>query len=161
MISKLHIFGAVAIFTSSVLFGLYLCEQSKKRISEYSAVISLITEIKNNIGRFMTPIDGILSVFSNDRLEKTGFLPHARRYGLADAAASDFLSVSREARSLLIAFSEKLGCGMKEEEMSRCDYYISALTEIYDRERESARENQKLCRFLPPLGALSLIILLL
>ena len=161
MLSHLRILGSSLILAASILLSLTLVHCSRKREAEYDALCALLRHIRDNIDCFMTPIGTILESFNSEPLKQCGFSRVMCEEGLSAAAASGFLSVSDEAVGLLIEFADGLGIGLRDEEMRRCEYYFGCMRELAEAEHNRAKNCAKLYMYLPPLAALSLIIVLI
>lgn len=160
-ISPQRLIGCVLILLASLGMSLALMRRSRRREAEYAALLSLIRHIRDSIDCFMAPVGSILSSFSSQALEETGFADVMRSDGLTAAAESGLLSVSEETSDLLRDFASELGHGLRDEEMRRCEYFADRMSELADAERSRAESCRRLYLYLPPLGALSLIIVLL
>ncbi len=159
MILKLA--GAVMILVSSAVMGAYAANVYSRRVTSTDAVAAFIKYIKRNIESFNMPVGDILSSYSSEHFEETGFLEAMRADGLTEAIGGGYLTLSGEAEREFSEFASRLGSDYTDGEVKRCEYYVNVFEEISKAERENVATNGRLFRLLPPLGAVSLIILLI
>ncbi len=151
--------GAAILMCASLFLSLRLTAAKRKRERELYEICDLIRYVRNNIDSFLTPLGSIFSKFSSPALDSCGFVEALENGGLSSAAVSEGISLLSNERRLLLAFSEKLGLGYRDEEIRLCDYYYKEFSEIARREREENDKKSKMYKYLPPLAALSLIII--
>ena len=156
----IKIFGLVLILSASLGVSFTLIGLEARRIRELEGLCELIRYIKNNIDSFLMPLEGIFLTFHSDELEKCGFEAEMKEHGLAAAAKLDLLSVDTKAREALSAFADSLGTGFRDDEVKRCEYYLELFGELAASEKQKAAKNRDMYRYLPPLAALSLILVL-
>ena len=157
----MNIIGGALILASSLGISVYLISEGKRRICACEAVCALITFIKQNIEAFGTPIDGILDTCRIDYLDNCAFGEVMRQKGLPSAASEGILTLGKEAQNDFETFAENIGKGYRDEEIKRCDYYLSRFELHLAEERERYERYTPMYRYLPPLGAMSVIIMLL
>ncbi len=153
--------GCIVILLSSALLSMLLGRLGRNRLLAIDEVKKLLRHISRNIESFLTPVGVIISTYHSQYLEDLGFAEDMRRDGLCAAFLRGYLDLPTEAEELLIEFSVGLGDMYAEDEVKRCLHYIALLEEIECSEKARVEKNRDLYRFLPPLGALSLIIILL
>ncbi len=156
----IRICGLILLLSASVGVSFTLIGREAKRIRELEGICELIRYIKNNIDSFLMPLEGIFLSFHCDELEKCGFEAEMKAHGLAAAAGADFLSVDGKALGALSAFAGSLGTGFRDDEVKRCEYYLELFGALAVSEKEKAARNRDMYRYLPPLAALSLILVL-
>lgn len=159
--STIRIIGSAILLCVSIILSQAITSTVRKREVELVEICDLIRFIRNNIDSFLTPIGAILSGYSSPALKRCGFTSAMHISGLAAAVNTDGISLFGNERELLSAFAEKLGLGYREEEVRLCDYYLAEFTEIAKREKEENDKKSRMYRYLPPLAALSLIIILI
>ena len=157
----LRMIGAVMILISSAVMGTYMANVFGRRITSTEEVASFIKYIKRNIESFKMPVDEIISTYTSEHFEETGFRDAVIRDGLKVAASGGYLTLSKKAEQELVEFLSCLGSDYAEGEVKRCEYYIGVFEDILNAERENMATNGRLYRLLPPLAAISLIILLI
>lgn len=154
----LRVLGGGLILACSVCVSLYLSAESRRKVENVHAVRELIGYIRRNIDSFLTPIRRILKEYRCDVIDGCGFGDVMRREGLTAAAEGEYLPLPKDAQTELLAFARSIGSGYRDEEIKRCEYYEGVLLQIEEREREISDKNRNLYRYLPPLGALSLLV---
>ena len=156
-----RIFGALLIIGASVYMGHFIASYGKRKLRSTEEALLLIKYIRRNIEAYLTPVGEILKGYTSEYLEICGFADAMRESGLKTAVEGEYLELPQAVKDDLSAFAEKLGSGYAEDELKMCDYYIGRLEESAAAAREKLTVNGRLYRLLPPIGGLSLIILLL
>ena len=157
----LKLAGAVMILVSSAVMGSCAANVYVRRAAAAEAVADFIKFIKRNVESFSMPVEEIFFAYTSEYFERTGFLDAIRSDGLSVAIAGGYLTLSRAAERELTEFAARLGSDCTDGEVKRCGYYADVFESLAKAERENAATNGRLCRLLPPLGAVSLIILLI
>ena len=157
----LKVFGSLLILGASSFLSLILGRIGSRRLCALAEVKRLLIFISRNIESFLTPVGAILSSYRSDYLDSCGFSDAMKRDGLCAAFLRGYVELPSEAEELMISFSSELGDSYAEEEVKKCRHYITLLEDIEAEEKARVEKNRDLYRFLPPLGALSLIIILL
>ncbi len=155
-----YFIGCGFIMVSSIAVGFSMSYDIRKKTLITCELYSLIEYIYKNINSFQLPIGDILKDFRSTLLEQTGFCELMRNYSLKYALENSALPISKNAYALMYEFSESLGLSYREAELSRCNYYMEAFSELMENEKAAEQKNKKICRYLPPLCALSVIVLL-
>lgn len=153
--------GSALIFAASVGISYLLVSERCRRIRAYEALCALVAFIKGNIEAFGTPVDNILENCRIEYFESCDFGEVLRREGLEAASSRRLLPLGIDAELDFEAFAENLGKGYRDEELKRCDYYLSRFDSYLAKEREALARYTPMYRYLPPLGALSVVILLI
>ncbi len=153
--------GFVLLFGVSCLVSLEMLRHQKRVITHTEALCRLVRYIKENIDLFMTPVGNILSEYSDEVMENCGFSEAVRQSGLADAMHKGHLCLSDESRRAFCDFADSLGTSYRAEEVNRCTYFESVLSRSAELEKEKLEKNKKLYLFIPPLCALSVILVAL
>ena len=157
----LRLIGAVMILISSAVMGAYMAGVYGRRVTSTEEVTAFIKYIKRNIESFKMPVGEILSSYTSPHFEETGFLDALRADGLESAIKGEHLTLSAAAERELLSFASRLGGDYTDGEIKRCEYYIGVFEKLSADEKESMATTGRLYRLLPPLGAVSLIILLI
>jgi len=127
-----------------------------KRISRLEALISLIGFFRTQIDCFCTPVGEIFRRADKSLLGKCGF-------SYIPQSADDFSAlrafISDEAYAELYSFASELGTLYREEQLKRCDYYLTRLREILTREKADGTNQKKLNTVLCVFASLCIIIL--
>ena len=153
--------GSAVLVLTSLSVGHAAVSSKNARIRHTHSLAELVHFIRSNIAFFLTPLDGLFASFTDDDLEKNGFCAILRRDGLDAALKSGALDMSPGTEKIMTQFASKLGKGLKDEEISLCDYTIERLTEEERRERDELDRCRDMYRFVPPLGAIFVIVCLL
>ena len=153
--------GAATVIAASFLSGVFVISSGKSKIALLEALLELVTYIRTRIKLYLTPVGDILSSFRSEFLERSGFGKLMRESGLTAAITQVPCELPKGAKDTLVRFASGLGTGYAEQEMKRCDECITELERICAEEKEKLSKNKRLYLFLPPLCALSAIILLL
>ena len=159
MILKLA--GAAMVLLSSAVMGAYAANAYSRRVTSTEEIAAFIKYVKRNIESFNMSVSEIFSSYTSEHFETTGFLDAMRADGLSAAIAGGYLTLTREAEREFAEFASRLGSEYTDAEVKRCEYYVNVFEDLLKTERENASVNGRLYRLLPPLGAVSLIILLI
>ena len=157
----LRLCGSFLLLLASSIVSMMLSRVGKRRLLSLQEVINLLKYIRNNISSFKTPLDGIFNNYRSDLFDSVGFSDAMKSEGLCAAFSRSYLDIPSEVETHLIEFSCSLGTGYADDEIKRCDYYVSVIQEIAEKERTRVEKSRELYRFLPTLAALSVIIILL
>ena len=153
--------GCALVMLTSCAVSMILSLKVKQTLVAFTEVHGLLSHIKRNILAYRTPIETILAEYSSEYLDSIGFTDAVRAEGLCAAFSRGYLPLTAEAEDLLIDFAASLGGSLAESEVKRCEIYIERLCEMEAAYKESAEQNRDLYRLLPPLGGISLIIILI
>ena len=121
----LKLLGALIILSVGTLCGAVSVGYEKKRVRILDGWIDLIQYIRAKIDCYLMPIGDILS--ASDR-------PLGTLCGI-DGEHADLSAILRASRAfldgeslrLLRGFIDEIGTTYREEQLRRCDYYVSAL----------------------------------
>ena len=152
--------GAVVLLSASVGWGLFEIREGRRRLRELEAVLALIRHIRERIERFGTPLSEIYAAWDDPELAGTGFLTLLRTKGMEAAADGADFRLSERERGILRELGGRLGRGFREEQTALCRYAEDGLSEALDQLRADTAGRERLWRALPPLAALSLILML-
>ena len=136
----------------------------KKRLSEYRGFASLIAHIEGMISRFLTPQDSLWQSFSDEVLEKCGFLAALREGGsLSDAfeACRASLSLSDGVKSRLSSFFSGFGAEYMDGELSRSSDFRSELEDGLKKEESELEKSLKITNALLLAGSVGIVILII
>lgn len=157
----MNIAGGVLIICAALWISFRLTSQGIYRIEAIEAVCKLVTYIKQNIDTFGTPVDTILLTYKCDILDGCAFGEIMRSYGIFEAVTRRLIPLCEMAQSDFETFAENIGKGYRDEELKRCDYYLSRFEACLFEEREKFLRYRPMYRYLPILGALSVVLLLI
>ena len=159
---RVHIFriiGAIIIAFCGV-FGAYTlnCE-AKRSLEQTQGFLSWLRHIRTQIECFSMPMPQILQKCPKQ------IYSACRYYGDTPKSAEDFVRgckfCEHSLNGELLRFSQEIGNGYRQEQLSLCDYYIEI---VETRRRQLASElpmKTKLNTSLCISGALALVILLM
>lgn len=153
--------GSAVLVMTSLAVGHTAVASRNARIRQTHSLAELVRFIRSNISFFLTPLDGLFAAFDDEYLGKTGFCEILRRDGLDAALKSGSLDLSPETEKIMDRFVSKLGKGLRDEEISLCDYTAGRLSEEERRLCDELERCRDMYRFVPPLGALFVIVCLL
>ncbi len=163
--------GAFLLFVFCTLAGFLCGNKEKEKLCECEAFLSLFEYVKHQIDYFFTPTKLIYRNFSNETLEKKGFLPLLRSHE-ADEVYMDVWRVSFEAcknhfalsasqRDIVFGFGECIGKASAALQSTNFDYYILMMEEEIKKQRAENEKNIKLYRTLGmAAGALAAILVI-
>ena len=152
--------GAAVLLSAAAGWGLSEIRDGRRRLRELEAVLSLIRYLRENIGRFGTPLSELYAAYDDPVLARTGFLTLLRTKGMAAAADGADWRLSEEERGILSEFGRRLGRGFREEMTELCRYAEDELSDALEKLRVQTAGRERLWRALPVLAALSLLLLL-
>ncbi len=155
--------GACLLISSSIYYGASMIREESRKLTTADAVAELIRYIRDNIEHFMTPLPDILDSFENKTLENCGFLHEVRRLGLRETAeklSSVIGSADREVTAAFRDFCVGIGGGYKDDEVRLCDYTLERIGRRIGQMKSEHAGKVKIYRTLPPLFALSAILIL-
>ncbi len=169
----LKVIGAVMILWVSFYIGFALSLDGTKRVRQNAAFCRLLSSISEGISGLRLPILSVIRDFSDDTLEKCGFLPMARAkiacgevhdiIGTTVRALKDEgrLSLDEAELALLCAYSGEAGVGDAASEVKRCDYYFQKLTALGEAAAREAPKKARVYRAVSfAVGALCVLGLL-
>ena len=155
------IIGAVTLLVASVYYGQVKITAERMRIIKLSAIMDMVKFIGEKIEHFSSPIPEILSEYRNSYLESIGYLEAIRTHGLSKTADIIGTSPTGEEYILIKQFSDSIGKGYKDEEVSLCKYTHHKLTECEEKLSSALKDKEKLYRTIPIMLALSVILILI
>lgn len=151
------IIGVVILLIAGGYVSVSITRVERRRLGVLDSYISLLFYIKGQIRCFAMPVKDILAHADPALLAGClGYprLPRETTVVSEAPALSDMIRDSRvylepETERLLIAFSSELGNTYREEQVTRCEYYIEMLGEERNRLAEAVpgriRTNSMLC----------------
>ena len=130
----------------------------KKKLTVLDGWIDLIFHIRGQIDCYLTPLDEILASADEEILSACmGSTPHPDLHTLLDAS-SPYLG--GESRRLLSGFVREIGGSYREEQLRRCDYYVTALRTLREKIAADLPARVKLSITVSICSALGVAILL-
>lgn len=157
------IIGGILLLAASVGFGLIKIREERRRIRLARAFCELVKHIRENIAHYMKPLPEIFRTADCPILEEHGFLGDCRERGirLAWEKFSDSAEniLPERVKRVLAEFSESIGGGYREDELNLCDYTIAELERAVREMTEDSVGKEKIYRTIPPLVALSAMLI--
>ncbi len=141
----------------SVLLGILLCREEKRRISSLEEILFLMRCIRDEIWIRRTPTGSIFSSLSSPNLEKTGFytvLNKEKNFYTASLGCG----FTHDDLELIKDFSEKIGKSDAENQKSEFDYIIRKTEEHLKNLRDEMPKRQKLNVTLPVFFGLLFVV---
>lgn len=156
--------GSVTLVIAAIYYGtVMICEERSKLITA-DAICEMMQYVRDNIEHFMKPLPDILASYRNDTLEKIGFLGDVRENGMKYAQLDRYFgknAVDGEVFAVLSDFCGKIGEGYRNDEIRRCDYAIAQIEKRTAKMKDDFSSKAKIYRTLPPLFALSILLILI
>jgi stage III sporulation protein AB len=153
--------GLSLIFAVSILVGQEASAISRRQLRMTEALISLTAYIKGQIEFFSAPLVEIYGGFSNETLEKCGFITVLRKEGLSAALEEIRPSLPPDVYDSLAAFASGLGKSVKQSQLDLCEYHIEALRASYTEQKEALPKKTRLYTSLSVMAGLTAVIILL
>lgn len=123
--------GICMVIGISLYASYCIKRQGENRIQCYSAICDMIEYIKNQIEYFCTPTEDLMRTYSNEFLEKSGFIRDLERNDWSVAIENNKY-IDEHSKTVLEDFSRKLGKSSKEQQIANCEYAIAALSKKYE-----------------------------
>lgn len=155
----MKLIGAMLLVISSALLSVTLCTEARRRVRAAASLHAMMLFITNRVECFLQPVDTILLAYENDFLEECGFLPEVRQHGLS--AALDRVHFNTEYDSALRRFAEQSGGGYKTEQLALCREFADFFREKADSAAAALPGRLKMGAGLPPLAAVSILLMLM
>ena len=149
------------------LASLTFFKEYKKHIEQSVALCesfhSLLTHVRRKIDCYLTPAKSLLLDFSDDALEKCGFLARAREEGVREAyfALEKELGISSEAKEILHGVFRDFGRDYKDGTVKELDGGILSLEKHLAKEAAESEKSVKIAGTLTAAFALGVIILII
>jgi len=158
----LKFFGAAVLLAASFFLGASMIRDERGKIDEACSILDLIKYIKDNIEHFVKPLPDIFASYNNSVLEKNGFLTSVRENGIHLTAEKieDYFHTDSELLSIFGDFCRSIGGGYKDDEVRLCSYTANQIEKRIEKMRDDYSSRSKLYRTIPPLFALSVVLIL-
>jgi len=153
--------GSAVILGASVYYGQIKIRAERRKIEDISSFAELVKHIGECIEYFSQPLPEIFNEYRNEHLDNSGFMTIVKSKGLMYAVQNCGMSFGREELDNIIKFAQTIGKGYREEEVSLCRYTYSKLTDAEEKKRTALKDKEKLYRTIPPMLALSVILILI
>lgn len=153
------IIGAVILLAAAVGYGYIRISEERKKAAEADALADLIRTIRGNIAHYMKPLPEIFLSCTGGILEDNGFLPLCRSKGIRAAWEAVPMKLPEKLRTVMTDFVSRIGGGYREDELHLCDYTLEQFDKVSREMRTEMENREKLYRTIPPLLALSAVLL--
>lgn len=156
--------GSATLVFSTIYYGAVMIREERSKLTTADAICEMMRYVRDNIEHFMKPLPDIFASYRNDALERTGFLADVRENGLKYAQIDRHFgknSVDTEVLAVLNDFCGKIGGGYRDDEIRLCDYSIAQIEKRTAKMKDDFSSKAKIYRTLPPLFALSVLLILI
>lgn len=150
------LFGILLILSAGGGTAWILSLYEKKKVSVLGTWIDLIDYIKMQIDCYLTPLDKILASCAGTLLPTKEAEKPVDLLSYLDASR---LYLDPESGRLLDAFVHEIGNGYREEQLKRCDFFLSSLRSIREEKRKDLPARIRLSVGIPICVSLALSIL--
>ena len=144
-------FAIAGILFTALWLGRGYSSFADKRLNEYSSFSALLLHMEGEISRSLGYGRSLFRSFSDEYLEKCGFLPLLREgKKLSDAfeECKIRLTLSKEIKDSLGSVFVSFGKGYMEEEVTRLKACRAELEDVIKRESELLEKNKKVVNAL-------------
>lgn len=152
--------GALLLVASGCFGAAYTGRRAAERLMRVEGLCDLLQRIRTEVDCFSLPIGEILSRCDREILRKCGYessSPPRDMEGLMRGCRIH----DREAREILLRFSENFGRCYREEQLRRCVYACDSLRLRRERLSEELPRRRRMQSTLLVSGALALVIIFL
>lgn len=156
--------GAALVMISALFFGREYSTYAERRADEGESFIRLLAHIEKMIDSYLLPHGELFLGFSDERLEKCGFLGKLREgsgLSVAFSSASDKLLICESIKTRLAEYFSGFGKGYKEAELSRLRECRTDVEKMLSNERAELEKNVKVTRALLLGGAAGIMIMII
>lgn len=153
------IIGAALLLVAAVAYGFLRIAEERRVVAEMDALVDFIRTIRAGIAHYKKPLPEIFTSYSSGILEENGFLALCRNCGIREAWHKSGIKMPEKMQSAMTYFSEKIGSGYREDELHLCDYTLEQFEKAGQEMQREMKNREKLYRSIPPLLALSLVLL--
>lgn len=154
----LKFLGALLIFAVGVFAAFVSVQYEKKRLSVVDGWIDLILYIRSQIDCYRMPLDDILS--GGDRALFEACMSPSNAADLPAILEASGIYLDGDGKRLIESFVREIGAGYREEQIKRCDFFISSLRTQRERIAAQLPLRTRLCATLCICIALATAILL-
>lgn len=155
----MKIIGAVFLLSSAVWYGYLKIRDERRKIAELEELCDLALYIRENIVHYMKPLPEIFASYSGGVLEKNGFLDDCRKFGIRVAWENSSLSLPENCNRAMCDFANSIGSGYRDDEINLCNFTLEQLCKAMQTMREEIAGKEKMYRTIPPLLALSVMLI--
>ncbi len=142
--------GAILIMCGCITLSYFYEKSEKNKIRYLIKMRDFISYAKTKIDLFLTPLNKLYEEYNDDFINKLSENGFQDLNNFFDKNSCEYLE----------DFFKSLGKGMKNEELSLCDYTVSKLSEAIENAEADYKNKVKVFRTLVIFGGASLIILI-
>ena len=153
--------GAALLVAVAVMYGRMKILEERHKVALISGMEGLVLAIRDGIAHYKKPLGEIYSSFSSDVLEENGFLPRCRVDGIRAAWERTNMNLPPKMMELMNSFTVQIGSGYTEDELRLCGHTLEQIGRISAEALEEKNNREKLYINIPPLAALSAVLLFL
>ena len=143
--------GALLVVSVIAFASREYSRYAKRRLSECESFISLLKHVKGEINRFLSTPSAMLKRYSDQNLERVGFLALWRTgkslYECFESCRAR-LAIPERIKDKLSRFFYGFGENYKDGEIARTEYYIDEIEPLLREEEQSLPGRIKLVRTL-------------
>ncbi len=153
--------GAVILLSASLYYGQTKISSERDKLCLVSSLGDMVRFIGERIEHFSEPLPEILAAYRNEYLGQIGYLDEIRSHGIKSASLISEKSSPSGELEVFEEFAAKIGKGYREEEIALCRYTYERLSEHEKKLEGALKDKEKLYRTIPPMLALSVILILM
>ena len=154
----LKFLGALLIFSVGMFAAFVSVQYEKKRLSVVDGWIDLILYIRGQIDCYLMPLNDILS--GGDRALFEACMSPSNAADLPAILSASQIYLDGDSKRTLEGFVREIGTGYREEQLKRCDFFISSLRSQRERIAAALPLRVRLCSTLCICLSLATAILL-
>lgn len=155
---SVKLIGGLFLVGSGILTSLLAARQERRKLALLEGWISLLIHIRTQIDCYLATLGDILSALPRDLL--SACLCEDKVSSPEELLEKSAPLLDKETYTLLSEFVREVGGCYREEQLRRCDHYISALEAIRQRRKAELPARVKLTRTLCICLPLGMAILL-
>ena len=154
----LKLFGSLLLLLAGCFAAQITSRKLQKSLAVTDAWLELIRLIRGQIDCYLLPLEAILASADPALLTRAGAGSYDRSLPALLSKAHPLLSP--EVEQLLRSFIRELGTSYRDEQLKRCDYYLTVLQDKRDLIASALPARLRLCRALSLCVAAGSAILL-
>lgn len=152
--------GVLLVFLGGFFISVRMNKRAENELRLTDSWISLMRYIKGQVECFGMPVENIFSKCDKGILFDLGYEKPSAPKDFSELIAECDMP-DEEAATIIYDYTKEFGKFYREEQLKRCDYYISALEEKRKLENEKLPQRKRLNTTLWIAGSLAVGILLL
>lgn len=151
--------GALVLLLASVGYGTLCIGEERKRYHLLFGTVAFVERIGENVRHFAKPLSEIYGLCAGTVPD--AFLQLCQKEGIRSAWEKSPLTLHEGWGEVMENFCFHIGTSFHEDCVHLCDYTLGQLEKEAQKQKEELGKKEKLYRTLPPLGALSLVLLMI